>query len=175
MATYSAILWGIFSGGILILLRTLFVAAMSDVGRRISSTMFGIQAFENTLGRLLRDDVWSGEWEVAWNVKSKAFLQSNKRQSAIARCFNSVALEGVGLTTAGVEIPYGFIGKLSRDKSIVTGTWFDRSGNNAGYHGVYQLRLQGGRDEAVGKWAGFSETGSNIKTGTLYWTKVRSS
>jgi hypothetical protein len=42
VATYSAILWGVFSGGIIILLRTLFVAAMSDVGRRISSTMIGI-------------------------------------------------------------------------------------------------------------------------------------
>lgn len=120
----------------------------------------------------LRHPMWSGFWDVTWRVESSNFLETNTHRGRLFRCFNAIALEGSGTTTTGRDIPYGFVGTLSRDKSIATGIWFDRRWGDGGYHGVFQVRVAGTGDRADGLWCGFSETGPQINANALMWERV---
>jgi len=153
-------------------LRSLWRAITADVAKRITSTLSGIRIFDKCTCRFLRHPLWSGEWSVTWKVNSPTFEPANTECGRLYRCFNSIAFEGSGSTTTGHRIPYGFVGKLSRDKTIVTGIWFDRRGGDGGYHGVFQLRASGNGHAATGLWAGFSETSAEIKADKFEWTRV---
>jgi hypothetical protein len=110
---------------------------------------------------------------VVWIVKSSNFAAVNPETGRLYRCLNSVAFEGSGTTADGKRIPYAFVGRLTRDKTILTGTWLDRRGRGVGYHGVFQLRLQGaGSTTASGKWMGFSETKPIVKSDSLDWIRL---
>jgi len=162
---------GIGGGGVLVI-RSLSRAIAADVAKRITTTLWGIRAFDVCTPPFMRHPLWSGTWRVTWFVKSANFEPSNADSGRLYRCFNSIAFEGSGTTTTGQRIPYGFVGKLSRDKTIATGIWFDRRGGDGGYHGVFQLRASGNGHQAAGKWAGFSETSSAIKADKIEWQRI---
>lgn len=160
-------------GGAVLALQALGRALITDVATRISASMWGIRAFDTVTGWALRHPVWSGTWEITWKVRSTNFHPVNTETGQLYRCFNTVALEGSGTTAAGHKIPYGFVGRLSRDKSILTGTWFDRRGDKVGYHGVFQLRVQGASGTAAfGRWAGFSEMKPVVNADVMEWTRI---
>lgn len=152
--------------------RTFFILIVRDFARRFALTLTGIRLFDRFLGRLLRDPVWSGYWRISWRVKSSSFSAENVFDGRIYRCFDTIAAEGRGFASNGAEIPYGFIGKLSRDNTILTGTWFDRRGAKSGYHGTYQIRLPAAGTVAKGKWLGFSDKSSQIKVGEITWERT---
>jgi hypothetical protein len=162
----------VVSGGFALSLRALVAAVISDLSKRLMISMWGIRAFDTCLGWIVRNPVWSDEWEVVWDVQSSTFQSTNVEKAQLSRAFNKVALEGSGITRDGKKIRYGFLGDLSRGKTIITGTWFDRRGGQSGYYGAYQLRLSGTGEEAVGRWVGFSETTAAIKSGRLTWKKL---
>lgn len=159
-------------GGLALAIQAFSRAISADVAKRISATLWGIRLFDKYTPKTLRHHQWSGDWEVTWGVKSTNFMPQNSDIGRLYRCFNIVALEGSGTTTAGEKIPYAFVGRLSQDGDIVTGTWFDRRGPG-GYHGVYQLAVAGTGWTADGLWAGFSRTKVAIKSGNLSWVRLR--
>lgn len=173
LISWKAALNALVGGGAVLALQVVGRAVMTDVATRISTKVWGIRVFDKLTGWLLRHAVWSGTWEVTWKVASANFEPVNAETGQLYRCLNSVAFEGAGTTAEGHRIPYGFIGRLSRDKTILTGTWFDRRGNDVGYYGVFQLRLLGaGSDSASGKWAGFSEEKPVVNSDSLTWRKI---
>jgi hypothetical protein len=153
-------------GGLVLAGRALWLALATDVAKRISATLRGMRAIDSITPEFLRHPVWSGTWDVTWEVESPNFEHVNTHRAKLYRCFNAIALEGIGTTISGKRIAYGFTGKLSRDKSIATGIWFDRRWGDGGYHGVYQVRLAGTGDRATGLWSGFSETTPAINAAT---------
>jgi hypothetical protein len=175
MFDLSHLAWVAVGGGIGLAGRSLISAITTDVARRISTTLWGIRTFDRVTRRILRHPIWSGTWEISWHVESKTFGPINSDFGEIARCFNAIAIEGSGTTSTGSKIPYGFVGKFSRDKSIITGIWFDRRAGDGGYHGAFQLRVHGSGEEASGLWLGFSESTATIKSDKIFWKKRRRS
>ncbi|QCK85573.1 hypothetical protein E8L99_07225 [Phreatobacter aquaticus] len=169
---WTDIAWAAIGGALTLLGRNALTAAFTDVARRISLSMWGIRMFDQYIGKYLIHPIWSGQWDVTWFVNSASFEESNTHTSTIYRCFNTIAIESTGTTPAGLKLRYGFIGRLSRDKTIVSGIWFDSRGNDGGYHGVYQLRMPGAGHAATGLWVGFSDTTDAINSGKLVWTKL---
>lgn len=154
------------------LARTLLIAVVRDIARRFALSLFGVRLFDRTLGRLHRDPVWSGHWRVTWYVTSSTFVQENSCEGRIYRCFDTVVTEGVGHTIDNESIRYGFIGKLSRDGTILTGTWFDRRGARVGYHGSYQIRAPASGSVVKGKWIGFSDKKPIVRAGDITWERL---
>ncbi|MGJ3629327.1 hypothetical protein AB5I41_25195 [Sphingomonas sp. MMS24-JH45] len=70
----------------------------------------GIWAFDKLTGWILGHGVWSGRWEVTWEVQSPNFEPVNAEIGRLYRCLGSVAFEGSGTTADGHKIPYGFVG-----------------------------------------------------------------
>ena len=167
----SQALWLVLVGGATLALEALGRALWVDVAKRASVSVWGIRIFDYLTGWALHDPLWSGEWKVTWQVGSKNFLPVNEDTGQLYRCFNSFAIEGSGTTSSGRKIPYAFVGKLSRDKSIATGLWFDNRGGNFGYHGVFQMRVQSDGTGVEGLWTGFSEATSAIKSGKMSWQR----
>jgi hypothetical protein len=169
-AWWSLVSAGMGAGAVLAL-QALWRTIYIDVAKRITSTIWGIRIVDEITPKFLRHHLWSGTWEVTWVVKSKNFSPDNAKVGRLYRCFNMIALEGSGTTAAGDKIPYAFVGKLSQDGSIVTGTWFDRRGAG-GYHGVYQLVVAGSGNTAVGLWVGFSRSKVAVRSGELRWVRI---
>lgn len=171
--SWKGALNALFGGGLVLALQGLGRAAVTDVATRISAKVWGIKAFDKLTGWFMRHSIWSGRWEVTWEVKSPNFAPVNAEVGRLYRCLGSVALEGSGTTSDGQKIPYGFVGRLTRDKTIITGTWFDRRGADVGYYGVFQLRLLGaGSTKAVGRWAGFSDAKPTVNADVITWTRI---
>lgn len=162
----------LLSGGVALSVKALFSALVTDVAKRIGATLWGIKFFHRLTPRFLRHPKWSGQWKVTWEVESTNFDAINTDTVELYRVFNRVALEAPGKTSAGDTIIYGFVGTFSRDKTIITGTWFDKRVSDAGYHGAYQVRLAGNGRDVKGVWIGFSETSEGVKSGPLRWVSA---
>jgi hypothetical protein len=174
MIKWNIVFWGAVGSAATILIRMLFVALVTDFARRFSLSIIGVRIFDFLTRWFLSDPIWSGQWKITWQVSSSSFKQENSYEGKIYRCLDTVVTEGMGHTADGESIPYGFVGKLSRDHTILTGIWFDRRGAKSGYHGSYQIRLSaGGSTLASGKWIGFSEQRNTVKAGKLTWQKLR--
>ena len=168
---WSVLEWTGIGAAIPIIGRLFFIALAQDIARRFSVTMIGIKVWDwVTRWPPLIDPIWSGTWKITWTTESPSFDQSNFWIGRVWRCFNTIAAEGTGKSSSGQRIKYGFVGKLSRDKTILTGTWFDKRG--AGYHGCYQLRLFSAHNIAEGRWVGFSETSAAINADMLKWERL---
>lgn len=157
--------------GTTLALQALVRALWYDIAKRFSLTVKGIQIFDILTRKFLRDPVWSGKWTVTWYVKGPTFQPENIETRRLYRCFNSFTVEGVGITSSGNEIPYVFVGKFSRDKTIATGVWYDNRGSSSGYHGAFQVRVIGEGNGAKGRWLGFSETTHQIKSDKIEWQR----
>jgi hypothetical protein len=166
--------WGIIIGGGLIAARLLLAAVLRDTAKRIAFTLWGIKLFHNATKWLpwLQHPTWSGNWEITWKVESDNFHESNVDRAQMYRAFNRIAAVSSYSTLEGNSIPYKFVGELSRDMTIVTGTWSDNRGGAGGYHGSFQMRVTGTAVSAKGLWIGFSETTNEIKAGDLIWNKT---
>jgi len=167
-----AFIWTLVGAALTIAARTFFAAIITDFTKRFTLTLVGVQAFDAMTDWLLRHPIWSGYWRVTWKVTSADFPEKNEWEGRVYRCFDTVVAEGAGQVSGGEYIRYGFIGKLSRDRTILTGTWFDRRGSKIGYHGAYQVCLQTPRDVATGKWIGFSSKQPVINADELLWERV---
>lgn len=165
---------GMFVGAGLLCGRFLLAALIKHAVVRIGASMWGIKASVRILGWVpgVREDVWSGPWEVSWEVDSKNFEPKSTHTANLYRFLGKVAVEGIGSTKDGNQIPYGFVGNYSNSDAIISGEWFDRTHKTAGYHGTFQLRVPAAaRNRGEGLWLGFSDNGPEIKSGKLIWTK----
>lgn len=178
MGTYMHFTTLLLGGALVILAQWLFNATARDVTKRLVLTAYMIQAGSilakvlSTIFPFLRHPVWSGDWTVSWEVESQNFDPVNSRGSELFLWLTSVSIEGTGRTSKGECLPYSFVGMLTRDKTIVTGTWTDKVSGPEGYHGVFQIRLNPSKDEASGLWIGFSHSDGTVKSGQLTWTKT---
>lgn len=170
-------LWGSIAAGTIVLISIFLISSLvRHAAIRMSATMFGIKISAKLLGWLpyIKDNTWSGNWDVIWNVDSELFNPTNTHTAKLYRFLGKVAVEGVGVTTEGARIPYGFVGSFSRADSVISGEWFDKENKAAGYHGTFQIKVPAGeRDRPEGLWIGFSDTHSTIKSGHLAWRKKR--
>jgi hypothetical protein len=172
---WSALIWAGVGAAVPILARILFVALVRDFARRFALTIVGVKLWDFVTSWALKDPIWSGRWRVTWTTNSTNFHANNAWTGRVRRCFDTMVAEGIGQTSTGRSVRYGFVGKLSRDRTILTGTWFDMRGATVGYHGCYQVRLFSAHDRAEGKWLGFSETSGAINTDVLKWERLSES
>lgn len=152
--------------------RTFLVIAVKDFARRFSYNVTAVRIFDKVFGKILNEPIWSGIWRVTWNVNSKNFEEENHWDGQVYRCFDTIAADGIGITRTGKKIPYGFLGKLSRNRTILTGTWFDKRGSLSGYYGAYQIRLSDAEAKAEGKWIGFSSETKAVKANKITWERI---
>ena len=162
---------GLILGVLLLLGKFLIAAIVRDVAQRISLNLGILRVLSKLLGFLPKHPLWSGIGIICWTVESDNFKSENWDVAEIFRVYNTVGLEAKVERADGKKVPYRFIGKLSREKTILTGEWFDSRGKAGNYHGSYQLRLLISKSKAEGKWIGFSDTTDEIKVGTMTWKK----
>lgn len=114
---------GIVIGAALLCGRFLLAALIKHAAVRIGASMLGIKASAKILGGLpgVREDVWSGPWEVSWEVDSKTFKPKSIHTANLYRFLGKVAIEGIGNTKDGERIPYGFVGSYSKSDAIISG------------------------------------------------------
>jgi hypothetical protein len=131
---------------------------------------FGIvRALAKLRQRLRRDPIFDGSWMQNWHVSSDTFARENPSSLRIYRFLHLLAAEAAQSTSAGA--PYQFRILAVLDRSIITGKWMDPQPN--GYYGSFQLILSHTREDAAGKWVGFSSKG-NVKTGDWTWKRIHS-
>ena len=164
---------GVVFGGVLIAGKFLLAAIARDAAQRISINLKALQIFSKILGLIpfMRHPLWSGRGTICWTVESHNFEPENCDIAQIFRVFGTVGLEAKVKRADGKKVPYRFIGKLSREKTILTGEWFDSRGKAGNYHGAYQIRVLNAKSMAVGKWIGFSDTKDEVKVGEMRWEK----
>ena len=149
----------------------LIALLLAELGKQVSGQYWFIKIFDSTAGKFLRDRVWSGQWSLTWHTDSANFPKQNTSLGTLHRCFNSIALKSSIQSSKGSELTYLFVGKLSRDRTILTGTWYDDLGSNRGYHGSFQIRLDQHQKSASGKWIGFSDSSNEIRSDNIIWNK----
>jgi len=162
---------GVILGGVLIAGKFLIAAIARDAAQRITLNLGFLRIFSKLLSFLPAHPIWSRWGTICWTVESDNFQSENCDIAQIFRVFNTVGLEAKVTRADGKKVPYRFIGKLSREKTILTGEWFDSRGKAGNYHGTYQLRYLNAQSKAEGKWIGFSDTTDEIKVGKMTWEK----
>lgn len=116
-----------------------------------------------------RDRTFSGKWEIKWKVRSVNFPSTNSNKVEVYKFLNYFAAEGIFPTVGGQKQRYGFVGTLRG--GILTGSWYDtRSANNA-YYGTFQVVMGETRQQASGKWLGFSHN-RGVKSDDMYWRRL---
>jgi hypothetical protein len=114
--------------------------------------------------RFRRDAVFDREWRQDWQVTSDRFSAQNPSTLKIYRFLHLLAAEAQQNTLSGSPYKFRIIGII--DRNIITGKWMDPLPN--GYYGTFQLMFSHTRDEATGKWMGFS-SGGTVKVGEWAW------
>lgn len=162
---------GVLVGGAALLGKFLIAAIARDAAKRITLNLRFLMFFSKLLGFLPKHPLWSGAGIIRWTVESDNFKSTNWDVAQIYRVFNTVGLEAKVTRVDGKKVPYRFVGKLSREQTILTGEWFDSRGKVGNYHGAYQLRYLIAQSKAEGKWIGFSDTTTEIKVGSMTFEK----
>lgn len=152
--------------------RAVISAWLSDFSRRISFSYMFMSLFGRILDTFSKDPVWSGKWETTWYFSGKSFPSINTSSNILYRCFNSIALKVEYISCDGKKFSYIFLGKLTKDKTILTGIWHDQIGPDRGYYGCYQLRLMDDLSTAEGKWVGFSGKAPIVNADQFMWKKL---
>lgn len=110
------------------------------------------------------------QWRMEWDVTSTRFPATNPSPLKFYVFLNVMAGEWEATTASGAKICYRMVATRAATNKI-TGRWFDKDGDQLGYVGALQLVLSPTRDEAVGKWIGFSSDGS-VKADRMAMVRV---
>lgn len=110
---------------------------------------------------LVSDRQLAGQWKVIWTVSSSGYPASNVGITAIDSCLSMVAFS-TSSSGYGTTREYQYVGHSKG--GIVSGRWYD-PGPDA-YHGMFQIRWNGTRTGADGKWIGWANDGT-VKSGDL--------
>lgn len=146
----------------------------TDIIRRISLNIWFIRTFDRVTNYSITSK-WRGTWEMEWDVVSPNFPDINRGIGRIY-CFGSnIAFERTAITRKGTETIYGFVGQLTCQGKVVTGTWFKLRQRDSGYHGAFQLRMCEPDDLVTGAWVGFSDSRCTVNAGEYRLTKLNSS
>ncbi|WP_139792368.1 hypothetical protein [Henriciella litoralis] len=161
----------LFLGGVsLIVLKWITAFILRLIFGRIAMQYVAIKLGHQAL-RLWKDHDWSGSWEISWVAVTDVGKSENVGRGEVFKFFNSVAIVSTPISGETSEI-YRFVGRLSRNGTILSGHWTDHKRNNKGYHGTFQIRRSEKGRSAVGQWLGFSQNGNLIRTGELKWQKL---
>lgn len=168
-----AFIFAVVGGAIVLLGKWLFAAMLREISTRLSVTLWGIRFFHH-MTPYLRDQSWSGKWQLTWKVQSTNFPEVNTDLVKIYRIFGDVAMTAVfHPSETRTAIEYFFVGRLNKDRTILTGTWVDRKDRIKGYHGGFQVRLKRTGELINGLWIGFSDEEAIVKCGPLSMQKIR--
>ncbi|MBI1202820.1 MAG: hypothetical protein GC182_09945 [Rhodopseudomonas sp.] len=110
------------------------------------------------------DDLFDLPWTQEWDVHAEKRPRSFPSAITVYRFTNLLAAEFKEADDTGRGI-YRVVGIIDGNK--ITGTWKDRK--QLGYYGTFQLLISHKRDEAKGKWVGFSAKKSLVRSGNWVW------
>lgn len=144
-----------------------------DVGKWIIASTYMIRLFDVvTLYRT--SSKWRGTWHMNWGVVSTNFPNSKQEIGNIYHFAGHIAFDRIATTKGGSTANYGFVGKLSREGSVVTGKWYNKDDTSKGYHGAFQLIMFGPDNEVGGEWVGFSSDLRRVNSGKYHVNKISS-
>lgn len=115
-----------------------------------------------------KNEIFSGDWEQKWHVKSKNFPPVNLTKIEFRRFQNHLATFHVSKSFTGMPIKY-FAHASIVDNRYVIGRWYDKV--SGGYYGTFFLFISPTREKATGVWAGVSSE-KGVKSGKWEWKKI---
>jgi hypothetical protein len=117
----------------------------------------------------VKDELFEIPWTQEWEVQTEQKPRSFPSKLTIHRFTNLLAAEFTEADETG-QGAYRIVAVIDGNK--ITGTWKDSK--PMGYYRTFQLLLSHKRDEAAGKWIGFSSRRQLIRTGSWTWKPVYS-
>lgn len=102
-----------------------------------------------------------GNWKVTWTVDSPGYPNENTGITQIDSFMRMLSFSTVS-AGYGAANRYLYVGESKG--GIVSGRWYDPGPDS--YHGMFQIRWNGTRTTATGKWIGWASDG-NVKVGDL--------
>jgi hypothetical protein len=102
-----------------------------------------------------------GDWKITWTVDSLGYPTVNNGTTRIDTFMRMQAFSTVS-TGYGAANRYFYVGEAKG--GIVSGRWYDPGPDS--YHGMFQIRWNGARTAATGKWIGWAADGT-VKAGDL--------
>jgi hypothetical protein len=127
----------------------------------------GIRALAQIRRRFRSDELFDIPWTQEWDVHTEQRPKSFPSTLTIHRFTNLLAAEfkEADETRLGV---YRIVAVVDGNK--ITGTWKDSK--PMGYYGTFQLLVSHKRDEATGKWIGFSSQKQLVRVGNWIWKPI---
>ncbi|MBW0436025.1 nucleotide-binding protein [Leptospira yasudae] len=103
----------------------------------------------------------NGDWIQNWVVNKFFIPFNNKSNVDVIHLGNHFRAQFNSL-----ETEYEAFGEIN--KHYITGIWYTTN-NHLGYHGSFQLGINGTNNELKGKWNGYSSTRAIIRSGKWTW------
>ncbi|TGK54267.1 hypothetical protein EHQ16_19305 [Leptospira kanakyensis] len=125
-----------------------------------------LQKVSDEISQFIKDKTGklNGNWIQNWIVNKFYIPRSNKSEVQVIHFGNHFRARFKSLNNE-----YEAIGEI--DKHYITGNW-STINNNLGYHGSFQLGINGTNDQLKGKWNGYSSTRSIIRSGKWIWNRI---
>jgi hypothetical protein len=102
-----------------------------------------------------------GDWLVTWTVDSPGYPSVNTGATRIESFMRMLTFSTV---SAGYDAANRYLYVGETKGGIVSGRWYDPGPDS--YHGMFQMRWNGTRTIAIGKWIGWAANGT-VKVGDL--------
>ncbi|MET3906773.1 hypothetical protein ABID59_001104 [Bradyrhizobium sp. S3.3.6] len=118
--------------------------------------------------RLRRDELFDNPWTQEWQAQTERYPKGYPSELKLYRFMNLLSAEFYDSENPNPTGDYRIVAVI--DSNRITGTWKDC--RPIGYYGTFQLLLSYKRDEANGKWVGFSNKGM-VRTGNWVWKPAR--
>ena len=115
--------------------------------------------------KMVHDEMFDIPWTQQWDVLADEMPKSFPSQLTLYRFRHILAGEFRNADETGKGV-YRVVAVI--DDNRITGTWKDIK--PMGYYGTFQLLISHKRDEAVGKWIGFSTRTTIVRAGSWIWT-----
>jgi hypothetical protein len=124
--------------------------------------------FLASLRRIFRhDELFDVQWTQEWDVQTEQKPKSFPSNITLHRFTNLLAAEFKDADETGHGV-YRIVAVVDGNK--ITGTWKDSK--PMGYYGTFQLLVSHKRDEATGKWIGFSSQKQMVRVGSWVWKPI---
>jgi hypothetical protein len=120
--------------------------------------------------KIIHDEMFDIPWTQQWDVLADEMPKSFPSKLTLYRFTHLLAGEFRDADETGMGV-YRVVAVI--DGNRITGTWKDIK--PMGYYGTFQLLISHKRDEASGKWIGFSTRASIVRAGSWIWTPNYSS
>jgi hypothetical protein len=110
------------------------------------------------------DGLFDGSWTQEWQAHTEKYPKGYPSALKLYRFMNLLSAEFYDSEAPSPQGDYRIVAVIDGNK--ITGTWKDC--RPIGYYGTFQILLSYKRDEANGKWVGFSNK-AIVRTGNWVW------